>query len=451
MIHVMVPGMPYRVSKGHGCSGATPWAVVKRDGTKVACHASKSDAQAQVRALYAQESRRSTVRRATRTLAILFGEQLPTEFRLFIAGWNETENGSYLFDADAADAVMSAYREWGVELAIDLEHQMLGDAGSDPTARDARGWCKLDLRADGSLWAVDVRWTPDGAQRLSEKRQRYVSPAFEVDKDTKRVTKMINVAITAMPATHRTPALVAASKGSGGMDPALVMKALDALEKGDANGALEILKNMIAMAAGAEMAEEPDESMGSEGDGAEGQPQMQAAPDAGGNGPPQPDDKKKEQQAARVMLAHMTAKSSVAEQLATIAEWKASHLTLEGERQKLAVERATLESAERRSLCVELVKLGAEFPATVWADPFEKSSALKPRWLAMPIAELRSHVADQRAARGVKTGASSQVKPDAGAAVALSLTTEELAICKQMNCDPQTYASLKAFRDGKKG
>lgn len=140
------------------------------------------------------------------------GDELPTEFRLFVAGWNDTENGRYLFDAEAAASCMAAYEKWGVDIAIDLDHQMLDPFPSaDPTARDARGWCKLELRDDGSLWAVAVKWTNDGAARLSEKRQRYVSPAFSYEEKSRRVTKIVNVAITALPATHETPPLVAAS------------------------------------------------------------------------------------------------------------------------------------------------------------------------------------------------------------------------------------------------
>lgn len=152
------------------------------------------------------------------TLAVEPGPDgaLPTEFRLFVSGWNDTENGRYLFDTDAATAVMAAYQAWGVDLMIDLEHQALEPgAPIEPTARDARGWCKLELRDDGSLWAVSVSWTPDGEARLREKRQRYVSPAFEVDEKSSRVTKIINIAITAIPATHDTPALVAASARIG--------------------------------------------------------------------------------------------------------------------------------------------------------------------------------------------------------------------------------------------
>jgi phage I-like protein len=139
---------------------------------------------------------------------------LPTEFRLFIKGWNDTENGRFLFDDAAAKSVMAAYKTWGVDLNIDLEHQSLEvkPGAPDPTARDARGWCKLELRSDGSLWAVGVKWTPDGAARLTNKTQRYVSPAFETDPKTNRILKMLNVAIVAMPATHNPPALVAASR-----------------------------------------------------------------------------------------------------------------------------------------------------------------------------------------------------------------------------------------------
>ncbi len=387
-------------------------------------------------------------------------EGLPTEFRLFVKGWNETENGKFLFDSASAKAVMAAYAAWGVDLAIDLEHGMLEvEAGSaDPTARDARGWCKLELR-QGELWACDVKWTSDGATRLSEKRQRYISPAFEVDPKTKRILKVVNVAITAIPATHKTPALIAASKkGGSAMDPSLIKAALEAVEKGDAKAALEILKGLIASAAGADPEPDGDED-GSEGDGAEGvAPPAEAAVEspkvvpAGAAPPPAADDdedddqpaKKAERKAMRVMLRHLTGVKTMPEALAKIEQYRASHLTLETERRKLASERATLESAERRGLVVSLVTLGAEFPSTVWAD--DKCSALKARWARMPIAELRSHVAEQKAARGVKRPVEA-LRPAMDANIT-TLSVAEVAMCKEMGCDPGDYAKLKAVRDG---
>jgi phage I-like protein len=395
------------------------------------------------------------------TLALGDGDAPPTEFRLFTKGWNETENGKFLFDEKAAKSVMAAYRDWGVDLAIDLEHQMLEVAGGapDPTARDARGWCKLELRADGSLWATDVRWTPDGTARLQQKRQRYISPAFEADPKTKRVLKMINVAITAMPATHNTPALVAAS-AKGKMDPNLVKQALEAIEKGDMKGAMELLKGMIADAAGAGPDSDADAD-GSQGDGAEGVAETEAVtspevvdnaaapPPASGGDDDEDDDKpakKAERKAMRLMLCRLTGKKTMAEAVLEVENYRSSHLTLESERQKLAKERATLESAERRQLVTTLVRLGAEFPSTVWAD--DKATTIKARWLKMPIAELRSHVAEQRKARGDKTPAGPSVQPAAGGAPeVVALSAEELKICADTGCDPKDFATLKSQRD----
>lgn len=401
-----------------------------------------------------------------RTVLLALGADgaLPTEFRLFQKGWNDTEKGRLLFDDAAAKSVMAAYKAWGVDLMIDLEHQSLDDKGADPTARDARGWCRLELRSDGSLWACDVKWTSDGAERLQEKRQRYVSPACDVDPKTKRVLKMINVAITAIPATHNTPALVAASATKGaGMDPKMIKAALEAIENGDDKAATEILKNLIAAAAGADPAPEGDDG-GKEGDGAPGtappattdsveDPKVvdtSAAPDEDDKDDDTP-AKKTEQKAMRALLRRLTDSKTVGDALVRVGEYRASHMTLETERTKLAAERATLESAERRQLVVSLVTLGAEFPATVWTD--DKATTMKPRWAKMPIVELRSHVADQRKAR--KAPATREgVQPPAGQppeVTALGLTADELAICTSMKCDPKDYAVLKAFRDGKKG
>lgn len=141
------------------------------------------------------------------------GGELPTEIRLFAAGVNQTEKGPYLFDAEAARRVMAHYMARGVDVQIDLEHLSTDDEAPnyDP---DARGWAKLELR-NGELWAVAISWTADGAARVAEKRQRYVSPYFgweEAEDGQRRVVELVNFAICANPATHDTPALVAASK-----------------------------------------------------------------------------------------------------------------------------------------------------------------------------------------------------------------------------------------------
>lgn len=151
---------------------------------------------------------------------------LPTEFRVFKAGENATSKGVFLFDQKAAADTMAAFHTWGVDLMVDLNHDAVLDGAARSDSSDARGWFRLELRG-GDLWAVDVRWTPDGERRLREKTQRYISPYFCHDADG-RICEVINVAMVAMPATHEAPALVAASRGARASAGALteVCKAL---------------------------------------------------------------------------------------------------------------------------------------------------------------------------------------------------------------------------------
>lgn len=148
-----------------------------------------------------------------RTAKLSMAANLPTEFRIFKPGWNPSSKGDYLFDDEAARLVMEQFHIGGVDIMIDREHLSLDDKAPnyDP---DARAWCKLAVK-NGELWAVDVKWTPDGAQRLNNRTQRYVSPVFEYEEKSKRITGIYNIAICAIPATHEAPALVAASKRTG--------------------------------------------------------------------------------------------------------------------------------------------------------------------------------------------------------------------------------------------
>lgn len=141
-------------------------------------------------------------------------DSLPTEFRIFRRGKNDTDKGIFVFDDDSAKSVMEAYKRAGTDLMIDLNHQSL-EASANPLSRedagDARGWFSLAIR-DGDLWAENVRWTDDGADRLRNKKQRYISPTFYSDDSNGRVLEVINAALTALPATYAPHELVAASR-----------------------------------------------------------------------------------------------------------------------------------------------------------------------------------------------------------------------------------------------
>jgi phage I-like protein len=140
---------------------------------------------------------------------------LPSEFAIFTPGDNPSTKGPAIWDVQAADSVMSFVRERGrVDYMIDLEHRSL-DAGAvalSSDAADAMGWFNVEMRGL-ELWAVNVRWTPEGERRLRAKLQRYTSPAFYwLDAENGRVGEIINVALVSMPATHDQAALVAASR-----------------------------------------------------------------------------------------------------------------------------------------------------------------------------------------------------------------------------------------------
>lgn len=143
------------------------------------------------------------------------GDEPPKEFRIFRAGENFTtkDERPFIFDEASAALLMAEYAAHGVDIAIDREHLSLDQesANYDP---DARGWCNLEVR-NGELWAVNVRWTPDGLERLRNKTQRYISPVFTYAKESLQILSLYNIAICAIPATYEAPPLVAASKRSG--------------------------------------------------------------------------------------------------------------------------------------------------------------------------------------------------------------------------------------------
>lgn len=144
---------------------------------------------------------------------------LPTEHRIWKAGLNTDTNGyNVLFDDVAAEMVMSAYDKHGVDLIWDLEHLSLDDEhpNYDP---DARASCQLEVR-NGELWATNIQWTPDGAERLRNRTQRFPSAAFLQDKDG-RPTRVFNIGLVSMPATDYVEPLVAKDRRTASEGPSM--------------------------------------------------------------------------------------------------------------------------------------------------------------------------------------------------------------------------------------
>ena len=146
------------------------------------------------------------------------GKAPPSEFRIFAAGKIETTKGTFLFDAKAADLVMASARAWGNEYPIDYDHAMGSFFALDPAeSGKAAGWFKPELR-NGELWATNVSWTPKATEKLTAREYRYHSPAFRIEEEDKRISELVNVGLTNLPATKNHPPLMASRAGEPGKE-----------------------------------------------------------------------------------------------------------------------------------------------------------------------------------------------------------------------------------------
>lgn len=357
------------------------------------------------------------------TLSVSEGEEPPSEFRLFRYGVNASEKGEFLFDEVSAKSVMAAYNAQGVDVHIDLEHLAL-DPESKSFDPDARGWARLEVR-NGELWAVNVTWNTDGERRLREKLQRYISPAFLVD-DSRRITKILNIALTGLPATHQTAALVAANQLEklSMMSPEMVKRALEAIKAGDSDGAISALEELlVAQASG----EEPE---------IETEPAAETQEESGDAlasvaEEPVPDEEKEAMRSALSTFCALTGRKSADEALSQVQTWSKRFAELQ-ERE------VTVELAARRDLIADLVKLGAELPATAWAGD-AKDRVPCQRLASEPIDDLRSRVTVLRAAKPTTV-----VRPPAGQARTVTLSDRELRDIKKAGITPEEYVKRKA-------
>lgn len=157
------------------------------------------------------------------------GDQVPTEFRIFSMGVNESEKGSFLFDAQSADSVMDEYRRHDKPMLLDFNH---GTTYAAPTPEQAiaAGEFVPEVRTDG-LWATGIKWTDRAAAALKAREYRLFSPYFEHDPKTRRVLRLINVALTNLPALDGIAPLMAASAANEGDDSMLTEEEIRKLQE----------------------------------------------------------------------------------------------------------------------------------------------------------------------------------------------------------------------------
>jgi len=139
----------------------------------------------------------------------------PSEIRIFKAGVNPSYTGPIVFDAEAAEAVMSEFTARGIRLHFDYAHarpHALDVEDPDPQHQKAAGWFDLEVREtdDGpELWAVNIEWTPAAYKAIEDKEWGYFSPWCMAEVETGRVVELRNIALTNDPAMLGIEPLVA--------------------------------------------------------------------------------------------------------------------------------------------------------------------------------------------------------------------------------------------------
>jgi phage I-like protein len=149
-------------------------------------------------------------------LGYVEGQDPPTEWRIFAYGQNTSDKGNFVFDEVAADAVMAAFAKKGSALTMDYEHQALAaSSNGQPAPNSCYSWepaIRLNDAGKPELWATNAKWTERAAGMIRSKEYLYFSPAFETEKKTGRVLRIVNMALTNIPALDKLEPLVAATQ-----------------------------------------------------------------------------------------------------------------------------------------------------------------------------------------------------------------------------------------------
>lgn len=152
------------------------------------------------------------------------GAEPPSELRLFHWGLNQTKKGPVFLTKKSAAKIMAEYEQDGHALVFDKEHSMFNPKAA-PEDMAAYGYFRLSLKEDG-LWATDIQWTEEGKKDVQSGKWAFFSPAILKNPFSNLITKMLNAALTNLPATKgiRPLLLSATFSGSPNMDESLRTK-----------------------------------------------------------------------------------------------------------------------------------------------------------------------------------------------------------------------------------
>lgn len=141
----------------------------------------------------------------------------PVAVKIFDPGENKSTKGSVFFTARSAELIMTAFKERGMPLMWDYEHESTVPLEQRPVSASAgfgeasAHHSELELRgADGAgvdgfdqaLWAIRIEWTDDARCQIVSGKRRQVSPAFDVERGTREIVGLASMALCFEGATN---------------------------------------------------------------------------------------------------------------------------------------------------------------------------------------------------------------------------------------------------------
>lgn len=168
----------------------------------------------------------------------------PAEIQLWNVGPNATDYGVHVWSERSVREVHARYHERGNPLLVDVEHN--GATLKDGEPAVTAGYARLEVRA-GAPWLV-FDWSDYGREQIESGQRRFLSPEYDVDKDTGEILALYRVSLVADPGTHRARMLATANtKERTPMDLSVILAALRAaLAAEDPAVAKESISNLLA-------------------------------------------------------------------------------------------------------------------------------------------------------------------------------------------------------------
>lgn len=126
----------------------------------------------------------------------------PEEIKILPLGQVHSQKGDFTVDDESFELMNKQFKERGLDLVIDYEHQTLQDVQAP-----AGGWIK-ELYKGADAIIAKVEWTKKAAEYLANKEYKYLSPVVLCRKKDGKAVTLHSVALTNTPAIDGMFALV---------------------------------------------------------------------------------------------------------------------------------------------------------------------------------------------------------------------------------------------------